>query len=48
MPKNVVKTPADERKWARAKRVAGTKYHGKSKWKVVMSIFKKMKAAHGK
>jgi hypothetical protein len=48
MPANVVKTPADESKWTRAKKVVGRKYKGKSKWKVVMHVFQNMKKAKAK
>mgnify|MGYP001241718506 CR=1 FL=1 len=44
MPKGVVKTKADELKWKRAKKAVGKKYKGKSKWKVVNSIYQKMRS----
>lgn len=43
MPKGVVKTKADEKKWKKAKKAVGSKYKGKTKWKVVNSVFQKMK-----
>lgn len=44
MPANVVKTPADEKKWERAKHEAQKGgYTGERKWKVTQSIFQNMK-----
>ena len=43
MPKNLVKTKADEKKWRKAKKAAGSKYKGKTRWKVVNHIYQKMK-----
>jgi hypothetical protein len=43
MPKGVVKTKSDEAKWSKAKKAVGNKYKGKSKWKVIMSVYKNMK-----
>lgn len=45
MPANVVKTPADEAKWKRAKEIVRKQYGGiesKGKWPVVMHVFKNM------
>lgn len=44
MPANVVKTPADEKKWERAKE-ACKKQYGKVKYPVVMTIFQNMKGS---
>lgn len=43
MPKGLVKTKSDEKKWNKAKKAVGNRYKGKSKWKVVNSIYQKMK-----
>lgn len=43
MPKNLIKTKADEKKWKKAKKAVGNKYKGETKWKVINSVFQKMK-----
>lgn len=43
MPKGVVKTKADEKKWKEAKKNVGNKYKGKIKWKVINSVYQKKK-----
>jgi hypothetical protein len=46
MPSNIVKTPADEKKWERAKEIASEQ--GKSKrWPLIMHIFQGMTKADG-
>jgi len=48
MPKGVVKTKADEKKWKEAKKAIGNKYKGKTKWKVINNIYQKKKASKKK
>lgn len=42
MPVNVIKTPADEKRWAEAKKRAAEEGHDRD-WPYVMSIFQKMR-----
>jgi hypothetical protein len=47
MPANLVKTPADEKAWSRAKASVKKTYgSAEGKWHVVTHIFKKIKDAH--
>ncbi len=44
MPKGVVKTPADEKKWSKAKSIV-KEQHGEMRWPLVMHIFQQMSKA---
>jgi hypothetical protein len=48
MPKGLVKTKADEKKWKEDKKAIGNNYKGKIKWKVIKSIYQKKKASKKK
>jgi hypothetical protein len=44
VPANAVKTPADEKRWAKAKTRAADQGHGED-WAYVMGVYKRMKSA---